>query len=273
MKGRAAAFRRRHADLPVGRADGRPDGAPAPAASSSRPTSRRILDRNRPAHGRRERIHRAACARDSTASAWACRISTPRCRRRSTASSREEQTVGIIRRRAKRLPLGQHRPDLRPAQADDAHHGRDAGQGDCGRSRPHLDLQLRAHAAPVQVAAPDPEEELPAPQVKLDMLALCIKRLTGAGYVYIGMDHFAKPDDELAVAQREGRTAAQFPGLFDPRRNRPGVVRRVRPSAPSTAPTARMKRRWKTTTAASTPASCRWCAAWRCRPTISCGAA
>ena len=48
------------------------------------------------------------------------------------------------------------------------------------------------------------DNDLPPPQVKLDMLALCIGKLTGAGYVYIGMDHFARPDDELAIAQREG---------------------------------------------------------------------
>ena len=36
--------------------------------------------------------------------------------------------------------------------------------------------------------------------------------LTDAGYVYIGMDHFAKPDDELAVAQRQGRLHRNFQG-------------------------------------------------------------
>jgi oxygen-independent coproporphyrinogen-3 oxidase len=56
------------------------------------------------------------------------------------------------------------------------------------------------------------EEDLPAPPVKLDMLALCIKTLTSAGYVYIGMDHFAKPDDDLAVAQRQGRLHRNFQG-------------------------------------------------------------
>jgi oxygen-independent coproporphyrinogen-3 oxidase len=56
------------------------------------------------------------------------------------------------------------------------------------------------------------ENDMPAPQVKLDMLALCIEKLTGAGYVYIGMDHFAKPDDELATAQRQGRLQRNFQG-------------------------------------------------------------
>jgi oxygen-independent coproporphyrinogen-3 oxidase len=44
------------------------------------------------------------------------------------------------------------------------------------------------------------------------MLSLCIERLTAAGYVYIGMDHFAKPKDELAVAQRQGRLHRNFQG-------------------------------------------------------------
>jgi len=55
-------------------------------------------------------------------------------------------------------------------------------------------------------------DELPAPQVKLDILQLTIEHLTQAGYVYIGMDHFARPDDELAVAQREGTLYRNFQG-------------------------------------------------------------
>ena len=54
--------------------------------------------------------------------------------------------------------------------------------------------------------------ELPGSASKLDMLALCIARLTAAGYIYIGMDHFAKPDDELAVAQRQGLLHRNFQG-------------------------------------------------------------
>jgi oxygen-independent coproporphyrinogen-3 oxidase len=56
------------------------------------------------------------------------------------------------------------------------------------------------------------EEDLPAPQIKLDILSLAVKTLTDAGYIYIGMDHFAKPDDELAVAQRQGRLHRNFQG-------------------------------------------------------------
>lgn len=56
------------------------------------------------------------------------------------------------------------------------------------------------------------DEDLPAAQTKLDILKLAVNTLTEAGYVYIGMDHFAKPDDELAVAQREGRLHRNFQG-------------------------------------------------------------
>jgi oxygen-independent coproporphyrinogen-3 oxidase len=56
------------------------------------------------------------------------------------------------------------------------------------------------------------EGELPSADAKLQILALAIKKLTDAGYVYIGMDHFAKPDDELAVAQRQGRLHRNFQG-------------------------------------------------------------
>ncbi len=56
------------------------------------------------------------------------------------------------------------------------------------------------------------EADLPAPQVKLDILSMAVNKLTAAGYVYIGMDHFAKPEDELAVAQREGRLHRNFQG-------------------------------------------------------------
>jgi oxygen-independent coproporphyrinogen III oxidase len=55
-------------------------------------------------------------------------------------------------------------------------------------------------------------QELPAPAVKLDILQLTIEKLTGAGYVYIGMDHFARPDDDLAVAQRNGTLTRNFQG-------------------------------------------------------------
>jgi oxygen-independent coproporphyrinogen-3 oxidase len=56
------------------------------------------------------------------------------------------------------------------------------------------------------------EADMPDSDTKLRMLQLCIERLTGAGYVYIGMDHFAKPGDDLALAQRQGRLHRNFQG-------------------------------------------------------------
>lgn len=56
------------------------------------------------------------------------------------------------------------------------------------------------------------EVELPSPDQKLEILHQVGERLAGAGYVYIGMDHFARPDDELAVAQREGELYRNFQG-------------------------------------------------------------
>jgi oxygen-independent coproporphyrinogen-3 oxidase len=53
---------------------------------------------------------------------------------------------------------------------------------------------------------------MPSSDTKLQILQLAIRRLTEAGYVYIGMDHFAKPDDELTVAQRQGRLHRNFQG-------------------------------------------------------------
>ena len=56
------------------------------------------------------------------------------------------------------------------------------------------------------------DEDLPNPAAKLSMLGNTINTLTEAGYQFIGIDHFAKPDDELAVAQREGHLHRNFQG-------------------------------------------------------------
>jgi len=56
------------------------------------------------------------------------------------------------------------------------------------------------------------ETLLPSPDAKLAILGRTIKRLTEAGYVYIGMDHFALPDDELAIARKDGSLQRNFQG-------------------------------------------------------------
>ncbi|AOE86368.1 oxygen-independent coproporphyrinogen III oxidase [Pseudomonas sp. TCU-HL1] len=55
-------------------------------------------------------------------------------------------------------------------------------------------------------------EDLPSPGYKLEMLQRSIEQLSAAGYRYIGMDHFALPDDELAIAQEDGRLQRNFQG-------------------------------------------------------------
>ncbi len=57
-----------------------------------------------------------------------------------------------------------------------------------------------------------PMAEAPSPEAKLAMLKQGIETLTERGYVYIGMDHFAREDDELAVAQRAHTLQRNFQG-------------------------------------------------------------
>ncbi|MFI3138510.1 MAG: oxygen-independent coproporphyrinogen III oxidase [Methylococcaceae bacterium] len=56
------------------------------------------------------------------------------------------------------------------------------------------------------------DADMPSAEVKLAILQMVGEKLSAAGYVYIGMDHFAKPDDELAIAQREGHLYRNFQG-------------------------------------------------------------
>ncbi len=55
-------------------------------------------------------------------------------------------------------------------------------------------------------------EDLPSAETKLNILQLTIEKLTEAGYVFIGMDHFAKPDDELSIALKEKKMYRNFQG-------------------------------------------------------------
>ena len=56
------------------------------------------------------------------------------------------------------------------------------------------------------------EADLPEASAKLEIFKHCMEKLTNAGYVYIGMDHFAKPDDELTIAQKNGKLYRNFQG-------------------------------------------------------------
>ncbi|MDZ7920272.1 oxygen-independent coproporphyrinogen III oxidase [Rhodoferax sp.] len=54
--------------------------------------------------------------------------------------------------------------------------------------------------------------ELPSAGAKVSMLSRSLAAFIGAGYVYVGMDHFALPEDSLAVAKRQGRLHRNFQG-------------------------------------------------------------
>ncbi|MDG2942205.1 oxygen-independent coproporphyrinogen III oxidase [Exercitatus varius] len=56
------------------------------------------------------------------------------------------------------------------------------------------------------------DKDLPSPETKLSILQNTIETLGAAGYKFIGMDHFAKPDDELAIAQQNGVLHRNFQG-------------------------------------------------------------
>ncbi len=56
------------------------------------------------------------------------------------------------------------------------------------------------------------ESSIPSPQEKLNILEHSINKLLDAGYIFIGMDHFAKPNDELTIAQQEGKLYRNFQG-------------------------------------------------------------
>ncbi len=57
-----------------------------------------------------------------------------------------------------------------------------------------------------------PQAALPTTAEKLAIFQMTIEQLQGAGYSFIGMDHFAKPNDELAIAQRQGKLHRNFQG-------------------------------------------------------------
>jgi len=55
-------------------------------------------------------------------------------------------------------------------------------------------------------------DDIPSAEMKTDMLTIALEQLQAAGYVYIGMDHFALPQDALAIAKRQGRLHRNFQG-------------------------------------------------------------
>jgi oxygen-independent coproporphyrinogen-3 oxidase len=69
-----------------------------------------------------------------------------------------------------------------------------------------------AHVPSIKKQQKALESHLPGETEKLDLLLMAIDRLTAAGYDFIGMDHFAKRDDPLSVALRQGTLHRNFQG-------------------------------------------------------------
>ena len=123
----------------------------------------------------------------------------------------------------------QFRPDLRPAAPDrrvvPRHRQRNASS--CGpiafrcsamrMSRPSRSISARSTRPRCPTASSGTRRPRRSPRA-----------LTQAGYIRIGLDHFALPDDAMAVALREGSAAPQFPGLHHRRLRCPDRLRRLR---------------------------------------------
>lgn len=79
-------------------------------------------------------------------------------------------------------------------------------------------LDLVADLAPDRVAVHgyarlrDPDADRPDAGARTALFELALEKLRGRGYVHVGMDHFARPDDELVRAQRQGTLQRTFQG-------------------------------------------------------------
>ena len=104
--------------------------------------------------------------------------------------------------------------------------------------------------------------DLPMASAKVSMLARSLEAFSAAGYVYVGMDHFALPDDALAIAKAPGASAPQLSRLQHAARLRPDCAQGCRQSGAWAPRTARTPKPWTIITTDSTRATCRWCAAW-----------
>ena len=111
------------------------------------------------------------------------------------------------------LRLDQCRPHLRAAQADArrASPGRCRRSASCARTASRCTPTRTCRSASSRSAA-SPTPTCRAPPQRIAMLGDAIAGFLARDYCYIGMDHFALPDDSLAVAKREGRLHRNFQG-------------------------------------------------------------
>jgi oxygen-independent coproporphyrinogen-3 oxidase len=142
----------------------------------------------------------------STAPAWASRISTRWCKARVNRVQSVGETVAIVEA-CRRHGIGSVNIDLIYGLPHQTPGGFSKTLETVLAMRPdRLAVYGYAHLPKlVKAQTRIDAATLPTHDVKLGLLQLAIETLTAAGYVHIGMDHFALPDDELALAQ--GRAA------------------------------------------------------------------
>ena len=180
---------------------------------------------------------------------------------------------GDRRRARERLPLAQRRPDLRPAAADGRRIRGDARQGDRrGARTASRSTATRTCRTCSSRSGRSRDAELPSPDAKLAILALAIDKLTAAGYVYIGMDHFAQARRRARGGAARRQAAPQFPGLLDARPTATCSRSASRRSARSARPTAQnvktLDEYYERLDADALPC----CAGWSSPPTTCCDA-
>ena len=109
------------------------------------------------------------------------------------------------------------------------------------------------------------EADLPSAETKLQILTLAIGRLARAGYLYIGMDQFAKPSDELTVAQRQGRLQRNLQGYSTRPESDVLALRHFRDRSNRSDLLSELEGSSVITAMPSMPGDCRCCAGSNCR--------
>ena len=166
----------------------------------------------------------------------------------------DADATALRRRAAARVRVDQHRPDLRPAAAD-ARVVRPHASTPSSRCGPIAwPSYSYAHVPWIRGNQKriDPGD-LPTGERKLELFGEVMERFLAAGYVQIGMDHFALPDDELARASAARPAPPQLHGLHDASGDRHGGRSACRRSATSPARSRRTPRSSPPTTPRSRP--------------------
>ena len=127
------------------------------------------------------------------------------------AIRRADRKAGRVVARG-RLRERELRPDLRSSLPDRGHLRGDARARARARPRPARALLLRARHLAREAAARLRAHDLPEPAAKLRIFLSAVRRFLEAGYRYIGLDHFAKPEDELSQALIDRTLRRNFMG-------------------------------------------------------------